>query len=424
MNLHRFLSLPALLLTLGAVSPVMAQLPAPPKPDAPLNEASPIVVAAARDLLNSVLAAYRAAPVLVDQADEEVAVLGKLLHKQYSDIVMGPEGILHLTDAASEVAAYDGYVRVKIKSQTRRYALIPIVTTVSDALRGYLGILNLHLALRSGKPLEEIMRALALDIPGQNVKISDLQKVKDENGTELDEVTFFSGEGFAKLRVNPSTKLIVSVVSDFHEPGSPPGFRYRREARLHPRIIDALEAPISFDPEGRQAVESIDRIVELKEDESVKGVSVGGKAPAFTLRTMEGKATRVAPSSNGRVMILAFWSTGLQTSKRDIQTMKQLVKWAADQGAGIDVHLINAREERLDKSERWSEVSDFLDENPVEHPVLFDEDNKVAEIFAIYATPALVVIGPDGIVRGVHLGMGDDKVALVRNLVTSLKKAP
>jgi len=384
----------------------------------PPIEAAPSVVNAARELLGAVLEAYRSAPVIVDEVDEIVSVPGEQPKENHAEVILGPNRAMHVVAPPDEFAAFDGYLRMKSTRNTRSYILEAQGPREDNARLGFGRSFHLHLVLRSSRSLASIMRDLALEIPGEYVTITNLRRITDEQGRDLHEVTLASSEGFTRLRIDDSTKLIVGATSVSHERGSSQDVRSRREITCHPRALDELPSPMTFDPEGRKP---LDWGCAGPEYPLLQRLEVGDPSPSFTLRTMPGKVTVVAPGSNGRVVILAFWSTGLQTSRRDAQKMMQLVKWAAEQDPAIEVHIINAREERFDKTERWGEVADFLDENGVEHPVLFDEDNEVADAFDIYAPPAVVVIGPDGIVRGVYGGLGEDKIDVVRNLATSLK---
>jgi peroxiredoxin len=79
----------------------------------------------------------------------------------------------------------------------------------------------------------------------------------------------------------------------------------------------------------------------------------------------------------------------------------------------LAVYAVNAREPA-------ETVRTFVEKHEIEMPVLLDPDGEAARKYLVASIPQTVVIGPDGVVRRVFVGLGPDTYDEIREAVASL----
>jgi len=133
-------------------------------------------------------------------------------------------------------------------------------------------------------------------------------------------------------------------------------------------------------------------LVMLNADKQVEqntgtGVTVGKKAPEFTLNTLDGQAKTIGKQPT--VTVINFWATWCPPCREEMPELNQFYQGHKQV---IDFYAINIQESS-------AKVNDYIHTNQLVFPVLLDRDGGIAKIFQINAIPTTVVIDKHGIIQ-------------------------
>ncbi|GBG56397.1 thioredoxin-like protein YneN [Sporomusaceae bacterium FL31] len=133
-------------------------------------------------------------------------------------------------------------------------------------------------------------------------------------------------------------------------------------------------------------------LVMLNADKQVEqntgtGVTVGKKAPEFTLNTLDGQAKTIGKQPT--VTVINFWATWCPPCREEMPELNQFYQGYKQ---AIAFYAINIQESP-------AKVNDYIHTNQLVFPVLLDRDGGIAKIFQINAIPTTVVIDKHGIIQ-------------------------
>ena len=137
---------------------------------------------------------------------------------------------------------------------------------------------------------------------------------------------------------------------------------------------------------------------------------VSGPAPNFTLKSMSGKNLKLSEMT-GNVVLINFWASWCGPCRQEMPLLNDLHN--KYEPLGFTVLGVNVEEQ--------SEAAlGFINDYPVDFPVLLDSKNKVSKLYNVVAMPTTVVVDRDGNMRFLHKGYkpGDEKE--YRNMVKKL----
>jgi peroxiredoxin len=118
------------------------------------------------------------------------------------------------------------------------------------------------------------------------------------------------------------------------------------------------------------------------------------QAPAFTLRSDDGKLVSLA-QFKGDVVMINFWASWCGPCRQEMPLLDNIYKQYKDMGftlLGVNV------EPHAHDANAW------LKQTPVSYPILYDPKSQVSQLYAVQAMPTTVIIDRNGIVRFVHNG--------------------
>ena len=136
----------------------------------------------------------------------------------------------------------------------------------------------------------------------------------------------------------------------------------------------------------------------------------GGATPALALKDLEGREHRLQ-DYRGKVVLVNFWATWCEPCREEMPSMKRLR--AALAGRPFEVLAVNLAESE-------PRIRRFLEQVPLDFPVLLDRDSAAAKRWRARILPASYVIGPDGAIRYWAVGELDWGEEKVRRAIAAL----
>jgi peroxiredoxin len=143
------------------------------------------------------------------------------------------------------------------------------------------------------------------------------------------------------------------------------------------------------------APEGWDKVDDLSEETEPPHPLLGKPAPEFQLEK-RGGGTVESKEFQHKVVILDFWATWCPPCVKALPTIAKVAEEYRDRGV-----LFYA----VDLGETPDEVEKFLTEQKLDIPVVFDTDTAVAKLYQVAGIPQTVLIGKDGTVQVVHVGL-------------------
>jgi len=136
---------------------------------------------------------------------------------------------------------------------------------------------------------------------------------------------------------------------------------------------------------------------------------IGKPAPAFTLRTVDGRSALSLADTRGQVVIIDFWASWCAPCQRSLPRLAALEAGKS----GIRILAINIDDDRANALE-------FLKRNRVKLTSLYDETKKVVDGYDVPEMPSALIIDRKGVVRFVHPGYAERDIEIMKKEVEGL----
>jgi len=130
---------------------------------------------------------------------------------------------------------------------------------------------------------------------------------------------------------------------------------------------------------------------------NVQAVSIGQKAPDFTLKNMQGKNLNLT-EQRGNIILVNFWASWCGPCRKEMPVLQKLQDKYQD--LGVNVWGINVEQEN-------QAGKDFLADLDLSFSIFFDQTNTLSASYQVEAMPTTVIIDRDGVVRYVFRGYKD-----------------
>ncbi|HPO14527.1 MAG TPA: TlpA disulfide reductase family protein [Candidatus Hydrogenedentes bacterium] len=121
----------------------------------------------------------------------------------------------------------------------------------------------------------------------------------------------------------------------------------------------------------------------------------GKPAPGFQLPSLDGQQVELSSHRGKDVVVLDFWATWCPPCRKGLPIIDRLAK--EFYGRGVVAYGIN--------NEKLPLVKEFIKEQGIDLTVLTDPSNAVFEKYMVNGIPQTVIIGKDGVIRKVHVGL-------------------
>ncbi len=130
------------------------------------------------------------------------------------------------------------------------------------------------------------------------------------------------------------------------------------------------------------------------------GPKIGGDAPEFSVPLLEGGEFSLA-AHRGKVVVLDFWATWCGPCKFTLPALQEVKKRFENR---TDVFVGTVNTDR--GTNRSKALKLWLDGRKLSFPVLLDDEaGTIANTYQVRALPTLVVVGKDGKVASVQVGL-------------------
>jgi peroxiredoxin len=165
-------------------------------------------------------------------------------------------------------------------------------------------------------------------------------------------------------------------------------------------------------PEDAKPVGSFMEIITsgMKPREPEPHALLGKPAPPIELELLDGGKLDLA-SLKDKVVILDFWATWCGPCVQAMPIIDKVAEKFKDQG--VLLYAVNLEEGA-------EEIKKFLEENKLEVPIALDSDGAVAKAYLAVAIPQTVLVGKDGSVQVVKVGLLPDLEASLTKDLESL----
>ncbi|MCW8890071.1 MAG: TlpA family protein disulfide reductase [Sedimenticola sp.] len=110
------------------------------------------------------------------------------------------------------------------------------------------------------------------------------------------------------------------------------------------------------------------------------------EAPPFVLEDMQGKSVSLA-DYKGKVLVINFWATWCPSCRKEMPSLNRGAAWLKQ----YDVELI-----AINVGENPKRVKKYLQEEPVDFPVLLDRDTEVSNRWDAMRLPITYVVDKEG----------------------------
>lgn len=163
-------------------------------------------------------------------------------------------------------------------------------------------------------------------------------------------------------------------------------------------------------PEDAQQVDSImEALMEETADDGPHPL-VGEEAPRFAAEDLKGAQVELQ-QYRGQVVVLDFWATWCPPCVEGLPKVAEVASELEDEG--VVFYAVNVGEDA-------KTVKKFLEDEELDVPVLMDPEGAVAGEYQANAIPQTVLIGKQGTVQAVHVGLSGDVEETLRQQLAGL----
>jgi thiol-disulfide isomerase/thioredoxin len=146
-------------------------------------------------------------------------------------------------------------------------------------------------------------------------------------------------------------------------------------------------------PEGAKLVESFFEGLGIGEKDHAL---LGKPAPALNLDLLGGGRLDLAAHKGKEVVVLDFWATWCGPCVKGLPILTEVT--AAYKDRGVVFYAVNEQEEK-------ATIEAFLKKQKLALTVALDQDGRAGEAYGVEGIPQTVLIGKDGTVEAVHVGL-------------------
>ncbi|MCH7911285.1 MAG: redoxin domain-containing protein [Candidatus Hydrogenedentes bacterium] len=178
------------------------------------------------------------------------------------------------------------------------------------------------------------------------------------------------------------------------------------EARLGSwRVDDVPDSELTFEAE-----EGVFKVARFQPPSPPMQL-LGKPAPPFSLELLDGGTFDLAEAKGNEIVMLDFWATWCGPCRQAMPILEKVSRKFHEQG--VRLYAVNLQEDS-------SDIRQYLKSEKLDLTVLLDKEASVAAQYKAEAIPQTVIIGKDGTVQVVHVGISPDLEAQVTAELSAL----
>jgi len=131
-------------------------------------------------------------------------------------------------------------------------------------------------------------------------------------------------------------------------------------------------------------------------------VTVGSKAPDFTLPDLDGESVSLSDFS-GKPILINFWNTGCPPCRSEMPYLQEV--YDAQKDTELVMLIINL-------GESPATISDFLQSKGLSLPIIIDTDGDLARTYVLSGIPTTFFVDRDGIIKSKVIGAFPNEAAI------------
>ena len=135
----------------------------------------------------------------------------------------------------------------------------------------------------------------------------------------------------------------------------------------------------------------------------------GKAAPDFSLKTLDGKDVKLS-SLKGKVVLIDFWATWCPPCVKGLPHINEIAQKKELTDKGLVVLAVNVQE-------KAATVQKFMDAKKLTVSVPLDAEGKASEAYLVQGIPTTIVVGRDGKISEVFVGL-PSKITAIDDAVT------
>jgi len=135
--------------------------------------------------------------------------------------------------------------------------------------------------------------------------------------------------------------------------------------------------------------------ISQKPAQSVGAARIGQALSNFKLSDINGQEVELADFT-GKVVLVNAWATWCPPCKAEMPDLNAY--YQAHREEGFELLAVNG-------GDTLSQASAFAQQTNLAFPVLLDQDLRVLNGLGIHSYPTSILVGRDGVVKGIHQGM-------------------
>lgn len=165
-------------------------------------------------------------------------------------------------------------------------------------------------------------------------------------------------------------------------------------------------------PETFAAPAGAKRVGELPQLVNSPSPLLGQPAPEFELKLLDGTSiSQASLRTDQKIVLLDFWATWCKPCRAEMPLVAKLAEeFAAD---GVVLYAVNQQEPR-------PAVAAFQSAQSYKFTAALDQNGAIGDAFSVVSLPHLCVLGRDGTIQAVHVGVGEGTEQALRDELAAL----
>ncbi len=122
-------------------------------------------------------------------------------------------------------------------------------------------------------------------------------------------------------------------------------------------------------------------------------LSIGDKAPDFTLLDLQGNKVSLNELLKGKEIILNFWASWCPECREEMPPLDKFAKLYHDKAEIIGINTMESKEQAVS----------FINAKGINYKILLDSKGEAVKLYGIAGVPTNILINKDGLIKNLNL---------------------